>query len=95
VIITVTGRPSVRAWGLDGPSGAKIDPVIEKLKAENTDTRRDAANKIRLAAKSVQKQAVPVLIDRLANDRTGRSDWRFSILLSHWGLMRNRPSRRF
>ena len=46
--------------------------MIEKLKAENTDSRREAANKVRLAAKSVQRQALPLLIDRLANERDGQ-----------------------
>jgi HEAT repeat protein len=72
VILTVTGRPTALARELDGPSASNPDPVIEKLKAENIDSRREAANKVRLAAKSVQRQALPLLIDRLASERDGQ-----------------------
>jgi HEAT repeat protein len=72
VVVAFSGLPAARVWALDGPAGSPTDPAIEKLKAENTDVRRDAANKVRLADKSVQRQALPVLIDRLANDKDGQ-----------------------
>src|SRR5271169_4943500 len=72
LVAAVCGDPATRARELDGPPRGETDLALEKLKAENTDVRRDAANKIRLAAKSVQRQALPQLIDRLANDKDGQ-----------------------
>ncbi len=72
LVAAVCGDPAARAWELDGPPRGETDLALEKLKAENTDVRREAANKIRLAAKSIQKQSLPLLIDRLANDKDGQ-----------------------
>ena len=72
VVIAIVGQAASRGWEVDAPAAGLTDPVIARLKAEKTDVRRDAASKIRLAGKSVQRQALPLLIDRLANDKDGQ-----------------------
>ncbi|WP_406700487.1 HEAT repeat domain-containing protein [Singulisphaera sp. Ch08] len=74
LLLVVSGYEPLATRGLaqDGPTPAGIESAIEALRAENVEIRRNAAIQVRLAAKSEQRKALPVLIDLLMKEKDGQ-----------------------
>ncbi|SIN94144.1 HEAT repeat [Singulisphaera sp. GP187] len=72
LVVAVCGPLATPGTAQEGATPVDVDAAIETLQAENVEVRRNAAHQIRLAAKGVQQKALPVLIDRLMNEKDGQ-----------------------
>ncbi|AGA29590.1 HEAT repeat domain-containing protein [Singulisphaera acidiphila] len=72
LVVSVYGPLAIRGMAQDGPTPGGSESAIEKLRAENVDVRRAAATQVRSADKSVQRKALPVLIDLLMQEKDGQ-----------------------
>src|SRR5262249_42594225 len=64
--------PAARGPAPDRPSPDRAHALIDGLRAEKVEARRDAAARLQLADRGVQREALPALIDRLQKEKDGQ-----------------------
>jgi HEAT repeat protein len=72
VVSALCGQAGTHGLAQGRPAAERADTVIETLRNGNVEARRTAALTIRLADKSVQIKALPVMIDVLMKEKDGQ-----------------------
>jgi HEAT repeat protein len=70
--VAVCGPPATRVGAQVGPAPDHAGSLIENLRSENVEVRRNAATKVRLSDKDVQLRALPAMIERLEKEKDGQ-----------------------
>jgi HEAT repeat protein len=72
LMVVVCWSPATHATAQDRPPPGKVPSLIKDLRAENVEVRRTASAKIRESDRTVQRDALPALIDRLMYEKDGQ-----------------------
>ena len=70
--VAVVALGSSSASSQDGPPADRSGSAVEGLRAKDVNVRRDAANRVRLSGRDLQREALPVMIDLLMKEKDGQ-----------------------
>jgi hypothetical protein len=70
--VAVCGPLATRGTAQDKPAPDRAESLIEKLRAENVEVRRNAAAEVRASDRDVRLKALPVMIDLLMKEKDGQ-----------------------
>jgi HEAT repeat protein len=72
LVVAACGPLATRGTAQDRPTPDQAASLIENLKAENVEVRRNAAARIRMSDTNVQRKALPALIALLEKEKDGQ-----------------------
>jgi HEAT repeat protein len=72
LVVAVCGLPVARIRAQNAPALDRARSPVENLRSKDVDVRRDAASQVRMSDRSVQRTALPVMIDLLLKEKDGQ-----------------------